>query len=134
MFRGLFQARMALAPLVLAGAAVSVPVRAAYQAATTREQCEVGATISVEAVCSGSLFVCTRSSSPLACAVAAACQSSAAKGVAKAGVAEGCTYVVETADDVVTFFIRSKEEKAQKAMEQAKEVLEEVDEIRWNEP
>jgi hypothetical protein len=93
------------------------------------DECRLFAEVSVAAIKSGSMVVCLRSASPVACAVAAASRDAATSGVAKKGLSAGCDWAVERVGRLVRIRITGRRKEAEKA----KEELSRAKELRWRE-
>ena len=118
---------LAVALLLMASPPVA-QLEASGKAAS--EGCKLVAELSVEAVKAGALAACMKNPHPVVCSVAAAGQDAATSGLAKEGVAAGCTWTVKKAGPKIRLTIESAKKSADE-MERVYRALNTVEGIRW---
>jgi len=117
-----------LIPALAVGALVAVPP----PPAVADDKCSLVAEVTVAAVKSGSLQICTKTGHPVACAIAAAANSvagEAAASVAKKGVEAGCEWAVEKIGNAIRVKVDAPK-KNEKQLNQTKDELQKSKDLK----
>ena len=93
--------------------------------------CQIVAEVSVEAINRGSLYVCTTTRHPVACAVAAASESVAAQELAKQGIERGCEWTVSKISETVVQIRISAPESKKGEMDKVYKQLKKSEDVKF---